>query len=147
MAESSTKSQVIPADPATIMEVIADVEAYPEWTGAVKQVEITEAGERAGRPRRAKFTMDAGVIKDVYELEYDWADDDRSVSWNLVHGKMQKAQQGSYRLAEVADGTEVTYSLTVQLSVPLIGPLKRTAERTIIATALGELAKRVAGDS
>ena len=104
MADTSTKSLVIDSEPQPIMDVIADVEAYPEWTGAVKQEEITGEGDRPGRPRRVRYTMDAGVIKDVYELEYDWADDDRSVSWSLVRGKMQRSQQGSYILAPLGDG-------------------------------------------
>ncbi len=142
MADTSTQSLVMAARPVTIMNAIADVAAYPEWTGAVKQVEITEAGT-AGRPRRVRFMMDAGIIKDNYELQYAWAADGMSVSWTLVHGKLQKAQQGSYTLAAVDGGTEVTYRLTVQLTIPLIGPLRRNAEKVIMDTALKELRKRV----
>ncbi|MDQ2847684.1 MAG: SRPBCC family protein [Actinomycetota bacterium] len=142
MADTSTKSMVMAAKPVTIMNAIADVQAYPEWTGAVKQVEITEPGDK-DRPRRVRFLMDAGMIKDTYELEYLWAADGMSVNWTLVHGKLQKAQQGSYTLAPVDGGTEVTYRLSVQLTIPLIGPLRRNAEKVIMDTALKELRKRV----
>ena len=37
----------------------------------------------------------------------------------------------------------MTYSLTVEPSIPLIGPLRRKAERSILDTALKELRKRV----
>jgi ribosome-associated toxin RatA of RatAB toxin-antitoxin module len=142
MADISTQSLVMGAQPTTIMDAIADVAAYPDWTGAIKQVEITEPGTN-GRPRRVRFTMDAGMIKDTYELEYDWAADGLSVSWNLVSGKLQKGQQGSYTLVPVDAGTEVTYRLAVQLTIPLIGPLRRNAEKTIMDTALRELRNRV----
>lgn len=142
MADSSTQSLSMPAEPAAIMDVIADFAAYPEWTGAVKKVEVTDPGS-GGRARRVRFGLDAGIIKDTYELEYTWAADGLSVSWELVVGQMQKAQHGSYLLRPAPGGTEVTYSLTVQLNVPLIGPLRRKAERTIMDTALKELRKRV----
>ncbi|SDP23716.1 Polyketide cyclase / dehydrase and lipid transport [Nakamurella panacisegetis] len=142
MADSSTASLTMNAPAGAIMDVIADFTAYPEWTGAVKNAEVTDPG-KGPRARRVKFGLDAGLIKDTYELEYTWASDGMSVSWELVSGMLQKAQHGSYRLRPVDGGTEVTYSLTVQLNVPLIGPLRRKAERTIMDTALKELRKRV----
>src|ERR1700712_216214 len=145
MADSSTQSLTMNADPAAIMGVIADFTAYPEWTGAVKKVEVTDPGTGV-RAKRVKFGLDAGLIKDTYELEYTWSADGLAVTWDLVIGQMQKAQHGSYTLVTVTAepvATEVTYSLAVQLNVPLIGPLRRKAERTIMDTALKELRKRV----
>ncbi len=142
MADSSTQSLTMNADPAAIMDVIADFAAYPEWTGAVKKVQVTDPGT-GRRAKRVKFGLDAGLIKDTYELEYTWSPDGLAVSWDLVIGQMQKAQHGSYVLHPLAQATEVTYSLAVQLNVPLIGPLRRKAERTIMDTALKELRKRV----
>ncbi len=144
MADSSTQSLTMNADAATIMDVIADFAAYPEWTGAVKKVEVTDPGS-GERAKRVKFGLDAGLIKDTYELEYTWSPDGLAVTWDLVIGQMQKAQHGSYTLVPAVDTTEVTYSLAVQLNVPLIGPLRRKAERTIMDTALKELRKRVEG--
>ena len=142
MSDTSTQSLTMSAEPAVIMGIIADFEAYPEWTGAVKKVEIIDPGD-GDLAKRVKFSMDAGLVKDTYELEYDWAADGLSVSWDLVSGQMQKSQHGSYTLAPKGSGkTEVTYSLSVQLTVPLIGVLRRKAERTIMDTALKELRKR-----
>jgi hypothetical protein len=59
---------------------------------------------------------------------------------------MMRAQQGSYTLDPQAPGrTEVTYSLTVDLVIPMLGLLKRKAERVVMDTALKELKKRVEG--
>lgn len=142
MADSSTQSLTMAAAPADIMAVIADFPAYPEWADAVKVVEVLDAG-RGGRAKRVRFSIDAGLIKDTYELEYQWARDGLSVTWDLVAGQMQKAQHGSYLLRPVGDQTEVTYTLSVELTIPLIGMLRRKAERTIMDTALKELRKRV----
>jgi ribosome-associated toxin RatA of RatAB toxin-antitoxin module len=142
MADESTQSIVIDAPPEQIMAVISDFAAYPEWTNAVKQTEVlsSDADDRA---EQVRFTLDAGVVKDEYVLAYDWADDGLAVSWRLVKGQMQKAQEGSYRLEPVTEGTKVTYSLAVSLAIPMIGMFKRKAEKMIMDTALKELKRRV----
>ena len=92
--------------------------------------------DRPGTPRRA--------IKDDYVLEYTWTGDTK-VTWTLVKGQMQKRNDGSYSLAETDGGTEVTYSITIDLSIPMLGMIKRKAEKVILDTALKELKKRVEG--
>jgi hypothetical protein len=123
-----------------VMQVIADFEAYPSWAQGVKKAEPVDAGER---PEQVYFELDASPIKDAYTLAYDW-DGDRGVSWGLVEGKMLKAMDGAYILEDRGDGTtEVTYRLAVDISIPMIGMLKRKAEKVIIDTALKGLKKRV----
>ena len=143
MADQSTQSIVIDAPPAAIMAVIADFPAYPEWAGSVKAAEVLSTGPD-GRPHEVRFTLDAGPVKDEYVLSYDWTDD-RRVDWHLVRAQMQKSQQGSYVLAPAGPATEVTYHLAVDLMIPMLGMLKRKAERVIMDTALKELKKRVEG--
>lgn len=144
MAEKTQRSIVVEAPPSRVMDVIADFDAYPTWVSAAKSVEVLEVGAD-GRAKRVKFVLDAGMVKDTYELEYDWAADGSSVSWNLVSGEMQKSQNGSYSLSETGKGTDVTYELTVDLNIPMIGLFKRKAEKVITDTALKELKKRVEG--
>jgi uncharacterized membrane protein len=143
MADQSTQSIVIDAPPAKIMGVIADFPAYPEWAASVKTCEVVQPGP-GGRARRVHFVIDAGVVKDDYVLEYDWAGDER-VSWRLVSGQMQKAQQGSYELEPAGESTTVVYTLSVDLAIPMLGMFKRKAEKVIMDTALKELKKRVEG--
>jgi carbon monoxide dehydrogenase subunit G len=142
MPEESTQSITIDADPAQIMAVIADFENYPVWTGSVKKAEVLDVGPD-GRARRVAFSLDAGIIRDQYELAYVWTDDEK-VEWHLTSGQMMRAQQGSYTLRPSgADRTDVTYSLAVDLVIPMLGLLKRKAERVVMDTALKELKRRV----
>lgn len=143
MADQSTQSISIDAPAAEVMAVIADFSAYPQWVAAAKQVEVLETGDD-GRARRVHFVLDAGAVKDDYVLDYTW-DGDREVSWTLVKGQMQRRQEGSYRLVESDGSTEVTYSITIDLSIPMLGMIKRKAEKVILDTALKELKKRVEG--
>jgi ribosome-associated toxin RatA of RatAB toxin-antitoxin module len=143
MADQSTQSIVVDAPAADVMAVIADFPSYPQWVAAAKKVEVVEDGDD-GRARRVHFVLDAGAVKDDYVLHYTW-DGDREVSWTLVQGQMQKRQDGSYTLEEKDGRTEVTYSITIDLSIPMLGMIKRKAEKVILDTALKELKKRVEG--
>ena len=141
MAEQTTSSIVIDAPAAEVMAVIADFPAYPEWAQGMKQAEVIEEGA-GGRADKVHFELEATPIKDSYTLAYDWSGDS-SVTWELVEGKMLKSMQGAYLLKPSGSGTEVTYRLAVDLSIPMIGMLRRKAEKVIIDTALKGLKKRV----
>lgn len=141
MADQSTQSIVIDAPASAVMAVVADFPAYPEWVAAAKTVQVLETGAD-GRASTVHFVLDAGAVKDDYVLAYTW-DGDRQVRWRLVQGQMQKRQDGSYTLAETGGRTEVTYTISIDLSIPMLGMIKRKAEKVILDTALKELKKRV----
>ena len=142
MAEQTHSSILVSAEPGSIMGVIADFEAYPEWAQGMKKAEVVEDGPH-GRAQQVYFELDASPIKDAYTLSYDW-NGDRAVSWTLVEGRMLRGMDGTYALDQRGDGlTEVTYTLAVEISIPMIGMLKRKAEKVIIDTALKGLKKRV----
>ena len=141
MADQTTSDIVVDAAPDQVMAVIADFDAYPQWATGVKQTEVLEQGSD-GRPAQVRFLLDASPIKDEYVLTYDW-DDDREVTWTLVQGKVLKGMDGAYVLVPDGDSTRVTYRLAVEVSIPMIGMLRRKAEKVIIDTALKGLKKRV----
>lgn len=143
MADQTESSIVINASPAAIMDVIADLAAYPEWSDGIKEVTVLALYEDDNRPADARFNLASGAIKDIYELEYDW-DGDAKVSWTLTKGDMLTAMDGVYELAANGDGsTTVHYRLAVDVKIPMIGMIKRKAEKVIVDTALKGLKKRV----
>jgi ribosome-associated toxin RatA of RatAB toxin-antitoxin module len=148
MADRTESSIDIAAKPGEVLDVIADFESYPSWAAEVKQVVVlSEEGD--GWADQVQFTLDAGVIKDTYVLDYEWDIQKNGtgvLSWQLVQGTVLKAMNGSYTLtAKARELTTVTYRLAVDVKVPMLGMLKRKAEKVIIDTALKELKKRVEG--
>ncbi len=143
MSDKTESSIVVNAAPGAVMAVIADLAAYPQWSDGITAVEVLSVYEDDGRPADARFTLDSGMIKDTYELEYDWSGD-ASVRWHLTKGEMLKALNGVYTLTPQGDGsTMVHYELEVDVKIPVIGMLKRKAEKVIVDTALKGLKKRV----
>jgi carbon monoxide dehydrogenase subunit G len=141
MADQTTSSIRISAPAAAVMAVIADFESYPSWATGVKRADVVESGAD-GRAEQVQFALDASPIKDEYTLSYEW-DDDREVTWTLVQGRVLKGMDGAYLLEDRGDETEVTYRLAVDVAIPMIGMLKRKAEKVIIDTALKGLKRRV----
>jgi len=145
VAERTESRVVIHASPRAILDVIADLPAYPQWSDGITSVEVLESKD--GRPTLARFVLDAGLIKDTYRLAYVW-DADAAVSWSLVDATMLTLMDGSYVLTAIDEGTtDVAYALTVDVKIPLLGMLKRKAEKAIVDTALKGLKKRVEGDA
>ena len=148
MADRTESSIVVEASPAKVLDVIADFDSYPDWTGAVKEATVLSEDDD-GFPEQVHFVLDAGAIKDTYTLDYDWDFDDDGtgvVTWQLDKtGQLLKAMDGSYTLTATGGTTSVTYRLAVDVKIPMLGMLKRKAEKSIIDTALRELKKRVEG--
>ena len=141
MADKTSSTMTIDAPRSVIMAVIADFPAYPQWASGIRSADVVQS-EPDGRPQRVRFTLDAGIIRDSYALAYAWHGDDR-VTWTLAErGSMISEMSGAYLLEESATGTKVTYELAVGLAVPMIGIMKRRAEKTIIDTALKGLRSR-----
>jgi len=142
MAEQTTSSILIDAAPGDIMAVIGDFAAYPEWAKGVTVAEVVSEFDH-GWAEQVFFALDVSPIKDEYTLAYEWDGYDE-VTWSLVEGKVLTSMDGAYTLRDRGDGsTEVTYRLALDLSIPLIGMLKRKGEKILIDTALKGLKKRV----
>ncbi|MBC9225464.1 cyclase [Aeromicrobium sp. 636] len=135
---------VIDAPPSAVMSVISAFGAYPDWATGMREVTVLER-DHEGRPRDVRFVVDSAPIRDTFTLRYDWRGE-RLVTWSLVpqDETMLSAMDGSYTLDAVAGGrTRVTYQLAVELRLPLLGMLRRKAEKVIVDTALKGLKQRV----
>ncbi len=144
MTDTSTQSIVINATPAEVAAVICDFPRYPEWVTATKSVEVLEEYED-GYASQVRFDLDAGLVSDEYTLAYEYAEDISRIEWHLVEpSRMQKAQDGSYDIVDNGNGSvTVTYTLSVDLAIGMLGMFKRKAEKVIMDTALNELKRRV----
>jgi ribosome-associated toxin RatA of RatAB toxin-antitoxin module len=121
--DHASGSIVVDASPDDVLAVLRDVEAQPQWVPQVTAAELLEEYED-GTPATASFQLSTPMGDDDFTLEF--AHDDDGLSWTLVSSRMQKAQDGSYRLQPTGDGgTEVTLDLTVDHSLSVPGFLRR----------------------
>lgn len=132
----------VSASPARCFGYTADFEEYPSWAKDVKDV-VVHARDGEGRGTRVEYRA-AALGKSIrYTLAYDWSEAPRAFTWTLVEGEMLRALDGRYEFAPDGDGTLVTYDLSIDLSLPMPGLVKRRAGALIVHNALQEL-KRAA---
>ena len=89
MAEQTTSSIVVNAEPAAVMAVIGDFDSYPEWAKGVQKAEVVAEGAD-GWADQVFFVLDVSPIRDEYTLAYEWKGDEQ-VTWSLVSGKMLRS--------------------------------------------------------
>ncbi len=139
MGEKVSDHTTIAAPIDTVWNVITDIGSYTEWTEGVEEATLLETDDD-GYPHQARFRVDARVSEITYTIEYRY--DDYDISWHLVEGDTISQLDGTYALAEDGDGTAVTYSLEVDVDLPLPGFLKKRAAKTILEQGLSGLKAR-----
>jgi ribosome-associated toxin RatA of RatAB toxin-antitoxin module len=143
MGQSVSDTSTISAGVETVFEIIIDLEAYPDWVEGMLEAEVLEEDED-GRPRRARFRIDARIAEISYTLEYSY--DDPNLSWTLVEGEMLNQLDGAYELTDLGeDGTKVRYSLEADVDMPVPGFLKKRAAKHILDQGLSGLKQRAEG--
>jgi hypothetical protein len=142
VADEAHEQIHVAADPLDCFDLASDFASYPEWVKDVSEATVLER-DGAGRACRVEYRASA-LGRDIrYVLDYDFGDAPASFSWSLVEGDMLRALDGTYAFTADGDGTQVSYDLLVDLSVPLPGLIKRKAAERITGAALADL-KRVA---
>jgi Polyketide cyclase / dehydrase and lipid transport len=140
MAVTQTREVLIEATPDKIMQVLFDLESLTEWSSAHKKVEILERDDQ-GRPSKSRQVVKIVGVSDEQVLAYSVHAD--GVSWKLVSGKQQRAQQARYTLTPEGDSTRVRFELTVDLLMPLPGFLIKKGANGLMETATEGLRQRV----
>lgn len=131
----------IHATPAQILDVLADLPRYPEWSSVHKRAEIDEV-HADGRPSRATMGVAAVGLTDDQVLDYEWSAD--GVRWSLVKSGQQRDQKGSYTLVPKSPGvTHVRYDLDISPAIPVPGIVVRQIMRKAVTAATDGLRKRV----
>jgi ribosome-associated toxin RatA of RatAB toxin-antitoxin module len=140
MAASDSREVVIEATPEEILDVIADVEATPDWSPQYQKAEILDSYPD-GRPKQVRMTVKAAGLTDVMVIEYTWSDD--KVSWTLVSSGQLKQQDASYTLTPAGDKTKVKFDIKIDLSIPMPGFLLKRTLKGGSETATEGLRKQV----
>lgn len=140
MIDQATETEHVAASPERCYELAVDFERYPEWARDVKEANVLER-DTHGRATKVEYRASALGRSTHYTLAYDYSQAPERLSWSLVEGDIMRVIDGAYSFAPSGVGTDITYSLRIELIVPLPGFVKRRAEVRILHT-LKELKSR-----
>jgi len=141
MAHHGTSSIDVDATAEELFAIVSDVEAYPDWIGDVKDVEVLERDD-TGRVTAATMTVDVTIREVTYTLDYEY-DGVEKMAWESRPGGDVKHIEGSYTF-EINDdgGTTVTYDLAIDPGFPVPGFMMKRAAKHITGAALDGLKAR-----
>ncbi|VEG57808.1 Polyketide cyclase / dehydrase and lipid transport [Mycolicibacterium aurum] len=141
MAVRASSEVVIEAPPATILDVLADIDAVASWSALHKDAEVVDR-HPDGRPHHVRATVKIMGLTDKELLEYHWGAD--WVVWDAERTSRQRCQHGEYNLTPVGeDRTRVRFDLILDLAAPYPAFLVKRAKKMVLDVALENLRRHV----
>lgn len=141
---SETRSTIIIEAPiAQVAEAIASVGTYPSWSSSMKAVKVLEG--QATKPSKVEMSLVSGALRDEAILTFDWSNFPASLTFTLESADLLTAMDGRQELKSIGDETEVSYSLTVALSMPVPDMMRHKAEKAVVDQTLKELKAHIEG--
>ena len=142
MSSASTSTVSITASADEVRAVIFDLASYPSWSTSFKSVTVLES-DGQGRPTQVSMSVDAGALKDKPTLNYDWSAYPDRLDFSLEDADLLTQMSGGYIVKDNGDETEVTFELTVALSMPVPDIMRTKAEKSTIDLALKQLKEKL----
>ena len=141
---SQTRSSIIIEAPIDqVAQAIASVGSYPIWSSSMKTVKILE-GEQV-KPTKVEMSLASGALRDEATLIFDWSSFPAALSFSLESADLLTEMDGHQELKSIGDETEVSYSLTVALSMPVPDMMRQKAEKAVVDQTLKELKAHIEG--
>jgi uncharacterized membrane protein len=142
MSSATTSTISITASADEVRAVIFDLASYPSWSTSFKSVTVLES-DGQGRPTQVSMSVDAGALKDKPTLNYDWSAYPDRLDFSLEDADLLTQMSGGYIVKDNGDETEVTFELTVALSMPVPDIMRTKAEKSTIDLALKQLKEKL----
>jgi hypothetical protein len=141
---SQTRSTIIIEAPIDqVAQAIAAVGTYPSWSSSMKAVKVIEGDDI--KPTKVEMSLSSGALRDEATLNFDWSAFPASLSFSLESADLLTEMDGHQELKSLGDETEVSYSLTVALSMPVPDMMRQKAEKAVVDQTLKELKAHVEG--
>ena len=142
MSSATTSTVSITASADEVRAVIFDLASYPSWSTSFKSVTVLES-DGQGRPTQVSMSVDAGALKDKPTLNYDWSAYPDRLDFSLEDADLLTQMSGGLIVKDNGDETEVTFELTVALSMPVPEMMRTKAEKATIDLTLKQLKEKL----
>ena len=142
MSNPTSSTVIIAASADDVRAVLFDIANFPTWSTSFKSVTVL-ASNGEGRPTQVKLSVDAGALKDKPTLNFDWSAYPDRVDYSLEDADLLTDMTGAYIVKDNGDETEVTFELTVALSMPVPEMMRTKAEKATIDLTLKQLKEKL----
>jgi uncharacterized membrane protein len=142
MSNPTSSTVTIAASADDVRAVLFDIANFPTWSTSFKSATVL-ASNGEGRPTQVKLSVDAGALKDKPTLNFDWSAYPDRVDYSLEDADLLTDMTGAYIVKDNGDETEVTFELTVALSMPVPEMMRTKAEKATIDLTLKQLKEKL----
>ena len=142
MSNPTSSTVNIAASADDVRAVLFDIANFPTWSTSFKSVTVL-ASNGDGRPTQAKLSVNAGALKDKPTLNFDWSAYPDRVDYSLEDADLLTDMSGAYIVKDNGDVSEVTFELTVALSMPVPEMMRTKAEKATIDLTLKQLKEKL----
>ena len=142
MSNPTSSTVTIAASADDVRAVLFDIANFPTWSTSFKSVTVL-ASNGEGRPTQVKLSVDAGALKDKPTLNFDWSAYPDRVDYSLEDADLLTDMTGAYIVKDNGDETEVTFELTVALSMPVPEMMRTKAQKATIDLTLKQLKEKL----
>jgi carbon monoxide dehydrogenase subunit G len=118
MAGPVKESISIHAPVATVIGVVSDLENTDRWANEARSAEVLARGDD-GRPAQIKVTLGAIGFRTAATYDVEYTDMSVTLTCSGDGGRLISASVISYEAAESGEGTELTMTSTMDVTVPV----------------------------
>jgi ribosome-associated toxin RatA of RatAB toxin-antitoxin module len=135
-----SKTVEVAADAATVMGIVADFEAYPQWNDEVKGLWVL-ARYDDGRPSQLRLDasysgFDGTFIQAVYDPSAT------QIQTVLQQGDLFSKQEQLFSAVETGASTLLTVDMDVEVTMPVPAPMVKQLLNNVLDHLAGNLKQR-----
>ena len=137
---SVSKTVEVAADAATILAIVADFEAYPQWNDGVKGLWVL-ARYDDGRPSQLRLDAKYEAIEDSL-IQAVYYPNPNQIQTVLQQGNLFKKQEQLFSVVDTGASSLLTVDLDVEPSLPIPGPMVKQMVNSVLDYLAENLKKR-----
>jgi ribosome-associated toxin RatA of RatAB toxin-antitoxin module len=135
-----SKTVEVAADAATILAIVADFEAYPQWNDGVKGLWVL-ARYDDGRPSQLRLDAKYEAIEDSL-IQAVYYPNPNQIQTVLQQGNLFKKQEQLFSVVDTGASSLLTVDLDVEPSLPIPGPMVKQMINSVLDYLAENLKKR-----
>ncbi|BBZ46354.1 SRPBCC family protein [Mycobacterium parmense] len=116
-----SKTVEVSADPASIMAIVADFEAYPQWNEGIKGTWVL-ARYDDGRPSQLRLDTDVQGMQSTF-IQAVYYPGENQIQTVLQQGDLFSKQEQLFSVVEAGTSSLLTVDMDVETSMPIPAPM------------------------
>ena len=135
-----SKTVEVSVDAASIMAIVADFEAYPQWNDGVKGLWVL-ARYDDGRPSQLRLDAKYEAIEDTL-IQAVYYPNPNQIQTVLQQGDLFKKQEQLFSVVDTGGSSLLTVDLDVEPSLPIPAPMVKQLANNVLDYLAEALKKR-----